>query len=236
MNRNTLKNAAIGMIAAFALSETTAVFANSTPFSRIIVFGDSLSDTGNLYLLSGGYPPAPYAEGRFSNGPIWVEYLAAALGMSLAPDDNYAVGGATTGHENFNDGLFGMTYPGLQHQIDAFLATLPPSGADSDALQSLATAGISTIRVDAFSTLRGMVDSPVAYGFVNVTQPLLQTEGDPATFLFWDEVHPTTRGHQELAEEARNALIEHYSSCQSVVRPPALAHSLNGLVPASGLP
>lgn len=40
------------------------------------------------------YPQPPYYEGRFSNGPVWIEIAARQLGVSLA---NYAVGGATTG-------------------------------------------------------------------------------------------------------------------------------------------
>src|SRR5258708_3990549 len=57
--------------------------ADSTPFSRIFVFGDSLCDTGNFYRLTGGYPPPPYFDGRFSNGKLWVEYAADALHMTL---------------------------------------------------------------------------------------------------------------------------------------------------------
>ena len=48
--------------------------AKPEPFSHIVIFGDSLSDTGNYFRLSGGSPPAPYAGGRFCNGPLWVEY------------------------------------------------------------------------------------------------------------------------------------------------------------------
>ena len=46
-------------------------------FSGIVVFGDSLSDTGNFFLASGGAVAGPpYFEGRFSDGPVWVEVLA----------------------------------------------------------------------------------------------------------------------------------------------------------------
>lgn len=317
MNRFSFKKLAIGLLAAIAVLGTGPAFAGSTPFSRIVVFGDSLSDTGNLYLLSGGYPPAPYAEGRFSNGPLWIEYLAEKMGMQVSPEDNYAVAGATTGHDNFNDGLFGMVYPGLQDQLDAFLGTLPASGADphalyvvwigandffvalgtgvepeelvgtgventvhalqalwqagarhilvvnvpdlgitpfglgsgiggsisalsfaynqalASALQSLADAGIPTIQVDAFSTLGAMVSSAEQFGFTNVTEPFLLTGGDPAGFVYWDIVHPTTRGHEVLAEAARVSLIEYYLEHGSGAVPPALIHSLNGLVTAS---
>jgi len=48
---------------------TADVAAPATPFSQIIAFGDSLTDTGRFYALT-GLPPAPYQEGRFSNGPL----------------------------------------------------------------------------------------------------------------------------------------------------------------------
>ena len=94
-------------------------------FSHILVFGDSLSDTGNYYRLSGGSPPPPYAKGRFCNGPIWVEYLAASLGMEYQPADNFAVGGATTGTLNSNDGFAGKEYPGLLDEVASFAARSP---------------------------------------------------------------------------------------------------------------
>ena len=68
-------------------------------FSQIYVFGDSLSDTGNLASI-GGDLPAPYYMNRVSNGPVAVETLAARLGLSaeaslhlVGPEvgSNYAV-------------------------------------------------------------------------------------------------------------------------------------------------
>lgn len=75
--------------------------AAAAPFTTIVVLGDSLSDQGNGFLLTGGtFPPAPYA-GRASNGPVAVERLADRLGVVLLPaaagGTNYAVLGATTG-------------------------------------------------------------------------------------------------------------------------------------------
>ena len=44
---------------------------------NIYVFGDSLHDTGNLFKATEGEMPSRiYYEGRFSNGPVYCEYLA----------------------------------------------------------------------------------------------------------------------------------------------------------------
>ncbi len=71
-------------------------------YSQIIAFGDSLSDTGNLFKLTsflptGGIPGAPYYQGRFSNGRVAVESMASALGLPLT---SQAIGGAQTGPGN----------------------------------------------------------------------------------------------------------------------------------------
>ncbi len=70
---------------------------------NLVNFGDSLSDTGNFSTATAGaLPPVAfgYAPGRFSNGPIWVDTLATALGEapptpSLLGGFNYAVNGST---------------------------------------------------------------------------------------------------------------------------------------------
>ncbi|PTP34816.1 thermolabile hemolysin [Vibrio splendidus] len=68
-----------------------AVQANT--INRIVTFGDSLSDTGNLF--NGSQWVFPNANswflGHFSNGLVWTEYLAKAKDVPLY---NWAVGGA----------------------------------------------------------------------------------------------------------------------------------------------
>ncbi len=80
----------------------TSFFSGCTPCTadiRMVVFGDSLSDTGR-HFASYGEPAAPSYQGRFSNGPVWVEYFAQAHGLSPSQVRNYAIGGATSGHVN----------------------------------------------------------------------------------------------------------------------------------------
>lgn len=104
----------------------------STTYSGLVIFGDSLSDTGNVLSLTTAFGPAPFpsypgAEGRFSNGPSWTEHLAAGLGFasSAGPSNllfdgtnvipigtpggqNYAYGGARTGLGGSAGGTTGL--------------------------------------------------------------------------------------------------------------------------------
>jgi len=83
---------------------------NSYAFTidKLVIFGDSLTDTDGIYAYtnkihqSNPIIPAipaspPYVDGRFSNGPVWVEYVAKALHLdpkSPAQFANYAFGGS----------------------------------------------------------------------------------------------------------------------------------------------
>ncbi|MDY6783513.1 MAG: SGNH/GDSL hydrolase family protein [Cyanobacteriota bacterium] len=123
--------APIPVKAANFLSEITGIYA----------FGDSVTDTGNLLSATGGaLPPSPFFfNGRFSNGPNWIDELAQSLNLSsptpflsgLPPTDgvNFAVGGTTTGFENILD-LPGL--PALQQQVAAFAAPLQAAGQLAD--------------------------------------------------------------------------------------------------------
>ena len=104
-------------------------------FSDIVVFGDSLSDTGNLSDLTGGaFPPSPpYFGGRSAGGALWVDHLAPRI--LLDPEaNNFAFFGATTGRENFNDERLDADLPGLQDELDLYLSGLGSAGADPNAL------------------------------------------------------------------------------------------------------
>lgn len=78
---------------AFAAAAATAPIAQAGPFPAMYVFGDSTVDTGNVLIASGGVIPAspPYFAGRFSNGPLWIDWLAAGLGLTA--DVQPALGG-----------------------------------------------------------------------------------------------------------------------------------------------
>ena len=107
--------------------------ATAAGFSQIYAFGDSLTDTGNVFTATGmTFPPSPYFEGRFSNGPVWVEVLAENLGVEV---ESSAFGGATTGDRNTFDVLL-PGLPGLEQQIDNFVAATN-SMAEPNALYTI---------------------------------------------------------------------------------------------------
>ena len=74
-------------------------------YTSLYAFGDSLTDSGNVFLATGGTQPANPLNfpGRFGNGPTWAEKLATdhlglpAITTSLTGGTNYAWGGAWTG-------------------------------------------------------------------------------------------------------------------------------------------
>jgi phospholipase/lecithinase/hemolysin len=80
--------------------------AAQTSYSSLYVFGDSLADSGNAFLGTGGTEPPlvdGYFAGRFSNGPNFADYLSFSLTNSIGATPallggtNFAVGGATAG-------------------------------------------------------------------------------------------------------------------------------------------
>lgn len=97
--------------------------------NAIYAFGDSLSDVGNIYRITGGATPgAPYVNGQFTNGNVWVQDLAVGLGLplltpSLLGGADYAFGSAETGATSFNTAPANTDLTGSTGQIAQFQAT-----------------------------------------------------------------------------------------------------------------
>jgi phospholipase/lecithinase/hemolysin len=93
------------------LAGRPAAVPEKAAFSTIYAFGDSLSDAGNDYTASFGLLPAsPYSDGRFTNGPVWVQDLAHDLHVpvpqaSLEGGTDFAYGGAEAGSEPLHGAL-----------------------------------------------------------------------------------------------------------------------------------
>ena len=61
-------------------------------------------------------------------------------------------------------------------------------------------------RLDVFALFNKIVAAPSVYSLENVTASSQGMTVDPDTYLFWDDLHPTTRGHNILAITAARLL------------------------------
>lgn len=141
----------------------------SADISDLVVFGDSLSDVGNAYWLSGRellpadkqYPLyGSITEGRFTNGPTWLQQFSARLGVEepmhcygLDGGTKFAYGGAETG-----SGWSCRDTPNLGNQISRYLnrpgtasadTLFVVSGGANDIFEALETGGNPLQRADA---------------------------------------------------------------------------------------
>jgi phospholipase/lecithinase/hemolysin len=151
--------------------------ASATAFTGLYVFGDSLSDAGNIHLASGGTTPIspPYSQGRFTNGNLWVQDLSSSLGLgpvtpSLAGGNDYAFGGAQSGTtlvhtQNGTD---------LPSQLTAFLSQV--SAPQSNALYTL-WIGAN----DLNALFGGLASGAIAHS--NINADLSQVIGNVNTFV-----------------------------------------------------
>lgn len=129
--RRTLLSAALAVVAMPALAQT----APSSPFTRTVFFGDSLTDGGYFRpLLTQMLGPNGSIIGQFTTNPgyVWSQHLASYYGGNAVPawtgnttatptagsGDNWAVGGARTGTTTV--GGLGLT-PSLTAQYQAYL-------------------------------------------------------------------------------------------------------------------
>jgi phospholipase/lecithinase/hemolysin len=80
---------------------------SSPGIKNFLVFGDSLSDSGELGRKTKDLlvPKCKYWMNHFSNGPVWTEYVSGGAQWKMK---SYAVGGSGTSKER-GDSLFGWT-------------------------------------------------------------------------------------------------------------------------------
>jgi phospholipase/lecithinase/hemolysin len=140
-----------------------SAWAGQVQYPALLVFGDSLSDTGNDFIATTplmaplGAPAIPpsvspnatYWNGRFTNGPVAVEYLWQLMGsnplaevspslhpaVQTKPGVSFAFGGSASGLSNVTPS--GFEVPGLLGQVGLFTQALGGTRARSDALYTV---------------------------------------------------------------------------------------------------
>ncbi len=125
------------LVAVLVLCAATCAPQPTAQGGELYVFGDSLSDNGNLFTFVGGtsspifspdpadsprLPTPPYYAGRATNGPVWVESLAGKLGLAspqpwISGGTNYSFIAAVTGAGSSSP----YPIPTITGQVDIFL-------------------------------------------------------------------------------------------------------------------
>ncbi|ESQ83906.1 hypothetical protein AEAC466_11295 [Asticcacaulis sp. AC466] len=154
------KTLTLALLASMVSAAPFAAHAQS--YTRLVSFGDSLSDNGNLYTATGN-PPPPYNK-RFTNDLVWNEYLAGSGQGFFTPPATintgnvyYGWGGARSDSAANSSGPI----PGTPTQIGAFLSRGGTFGANdvvamwagaNDIFQALPTAAANPATASTYMT------------------------------------------------------------------------------------
>ena len=155
---------AVALMIALGFTLTKPAHADRAGKKQDIVFiGDSLSDTGNRFFDEGSMntppyalaasenliPSLPYAIGgpTYTNGQVWVEYVARAIGRGGASQaalrsngiaSNYAYAGARASNAL---PLLPNTNRNLGDQVVQYIADVGPKGISADTLHVILIGG-----------------------------------------------------------------------------------------------
>ena len=118
-----MKNSLRLALTASAATLLFAASAHAQSYDRLVSFGDSLSDNGNLYTATlsapgGPTPPAPYNH-RFTNDLVWAEYLAGPM-QGFFTATSYSSGNYDAAFGGARTDTMVASPPGTPVQIGAF--------------------------------------------------------------------------------------------------------------------
>jgi len=194
-------------------------------YSEIYVFGDSLSDTGNLTRIvkqelgeNTDFPPtSAYPKGRFSNEFVWVEKLAQELDLKPNPKTNFAIGSAQTGianklkNESIPEtieisGVLGQVQNNINSTVDSQALYIILGGAN-DYLSSNAQEIASSQIEDAIANLRLSILRLANAGAKNIIIGNLPDLG----------LLPSTRGNVEVSQKLTSITKSHNQTLANTI-------------------
>lgn len=163
-------------------------------YSSYFFFGDSLTDIGNTFALTGSPPSPPYFSGRVSNGPTYAEYLRSGLAAhatapgSVRTNLVFAFAGATAAP--------GSAVPNLSQQLALFQSRgITPGGNDLFVVLAGANDLLNTVSVPAGQNLGAMQNTGVAasQAVANTVQSLLNLGARHVVVLNLPDISKTAR-------------------------------------------
>lgn len=184
-----------------------AAISLSERFSSFTVFGDSLSDVGNVFNLTGGTnPPPPYVNGRFSNGPVWVERFLVEMETSGKPWVNAAFGGARAGDggavPNFDQQL------GLAEPYLPFAGDNPAAAVWIGANDLFAAIGAPGVEDVAKQVANQVADTTAILGEAGISTVFLFNLPDLGAAPAYALLQPALAAQATLATDAFNAALK----------------------------
>jgi outer membrane lipase/esterase len=217
MIRTTLAALIVGIAAA-----TPGDAATAARFTSLAVFGDSLSDPGNLdglvrSITGQPIPRADVVDGRLTNGPVWAEHVAADFARRDLPTANFAFIGANAAADGPPNPAFpelSPLIPSIPQQVALFAQSQPelghrPVAAFLGGANDLFFGGIGSPDVGAVAreAARGVADSARAVAGLGISDVVLFKLPDLGLTPSYALFQPQLRSEATLGSDIFNATL-----------------------------
>ncbi|STX50657.1 lysophospholipase A [Legionella busanensis] len=185
---------------------------NANELNNVVVFGDSLSDNGNLYEYMRHRIPQspPYYEGRFTNGPVWIEQLTNFYFPNQVKSHlyDYAFGGAAISDNAADDDILFT----LNREIKTYLLSHDNKASE----QSLFIIWIGGNNYLALPENEEEANAIVVNGIANGTEQLVKAGAKHILILTLPDLGRGPAARQLKAEEKLTRLSKHHNELLKV--------------------